>query len=553
MRRIRRFSLAIAALSCMCICMPSCTDNDSDSNGNAGNNNQSTDPCVIFTPQEIEDLGLDCGSSKPCDIGTKKCNGLDLMECKAKGNSSDWEKLETCTTSCVNNACTAPAQGCDIGTKKCSGNDLMECKAKGDSSDWEKLETCTTSCENNACTAPVLGCDIGTRKCSGNDLMECQVSGSSSEWKKLDTCTYACEIDECTDPAQSCNIGAKKCSGKDLMECKASGDSSEWQKLETCPYTCENNACKSSSQPVCDVGKIACSGVNRRECIDDNGTIKWKLLETCPRTCKDGECSDECLAPCTPDKYSCSGKILSKCEMLDNGCYGWKTAKTCERFCYADIGKCAEELPQCELTNNSKAALIEWVDGDTAWVRPIGDSKCNEYEYDSEKQSWVRIRFNIRIQGIDAPECTKEFNGRYQTCTQDTNYTNDNEIYGYEAWQAAVSLVPAETSIILTCDDPEPDGTCPVDATGHRDLAYVGYAKGNASYDFSTELTRLGMAFSNTEFPSSKRKDICLAQKEAQDAKVGIWSTGGLSQMGASKRRNLSTMEARCKAAIQGN
>ena len=553
MRRIQRFPLVTAAISCMFICMTSCTDNDSDSNKNAGNNAQSNDLCEIFTPQEIEELGLDCGSDKPCSVGTKKCSGLDLMECKASGDSAAWSKLETCATACENNACVNSQQGCDIGTKKCSGLDLMECKASGDSAAWSKLETCTTACENDACVNTQQGCDIGTRKCSGMDLMECKASGDSSAWSKLETCTTACENDACVNSQQGCDIGTRKCDGMDLMECKASGDSSAWSKLETCTTACENNACKSSGPAICEVGRIACSGINRRECIDDNGTIKWKLLETCPRSCKDGECSDECPATCTPDTYSCSGKTLSKCEPRENGCYGWQTQKNCERFCYADVGKCAEDLPLCELTNNSNAALIEWVDGDTAWVRPIGNGKCNEYEYDSETSNWVRIRFNIRIHGIDAPECTKAYNGRYLTCTQDTNYTNDNERYGYESWQAAVSLVPAETNIILTCDDPEPNGTCPVDATGHRDLAYIGYSKNSASYDFSTELTRLGMAFSNTEFSSSKRKDICLAQKEAQDANIGIWSTGGLSQMGSAKRRNLSDMETICKRAIQNN
>ena len=54
-----------------------------------------------------------------------------------------------------------------------------------------------------------------------------------------------------------------------------------------------------------------------------------------------------------------------------------------------------------------------------------------------------------------------------------------------------------------------------MDATGNRILAYLGYVKNNTSYDYSTEMARLGMAFSNTKFSSSKRRQICMAQKDA--------------------------------------
>ncbi len=59
------------------------------------------------------------------------------------------------------------------------------------------------------------------------------------------------------------------------------------------------------------------------------------------------------------------------------------------------------------------------------------------------------------------------------------------------------------------------------------------------------------MAFSNTKFASKKCKDICAAQKEAQEARVGIWSTGGLAQMGASKQRNLKKMTSTCQRAME--
>ncbi len=126
-----------------------------------------------------------------------------------------------------------------------------------------------------------------------------------------------------------------------------------------------------------------------------------------------------------------------------------------------------------------------------------------------------------------------------------------NKVQSLHRNDTAVILLPADTEVMITCDKPESDGTCPLDATGNRELAYLGYVKNNTSYDYSTEMARLGMAFSNTKFPSSKRRQICMAQKEAQSSHVGIWSTGGLSQMGSGKRNGLKNMDKLCQKAMQ--
>ena len=352
----------------------------------------------------------------------------------------------------------------------------------------------------------------------------------------------------CVNAQQSCIVGKKQCSGSKVQECKDNGGTPQWVDVETCSESCADGACK-TTQAACEIGKKQCNGYKIQECTDNGGTAQWTDLETCPISCRDAACSDICPTSCTEGAYSCSGKTLRQCKQGDNGCYSWTTVKNCERYCYANTGKCAEDLPTCELSNNSTATVIVWVDGDTIWVKPESNGVCNDYEYDSADAKWKRVRFNIRIHGIDAPECTKALDEtiHYQTCTQDTRYTNDNEKYGYESWVAANELVPVNTRVTLFCDEPDKDGICPVDATGHRDLAYVGYSKDSASYDFSTELARRGMAFANTAFDSSKLKDICAAQIEAQNAHVGIWSTGGLSQMGKSKRNQLKYMDEICE------
>ncbi len=350
-----------------------------------------------------------------------------------------------------------------------------------------------------------------------------------------------------------CDVGKRKCDGLNILECQIVNHATDWIVIDTCTDSCRDGECVTpmKPEPVCSVGDIDCSGSNRIECKDDHGTAVWSVIEACAKSCENGQCINECPSQCTQGNYACDGKTLTKCEMDNNGCYVWKAQKTCTQYCYADTGKCAEELPTCKLTNNSSARIIEWVDGDTLWVRPENDGLCNNYEYDSSTGKWMSVRFNIRIHGIDAPECAKQYNGRYMTCVKDTNYNDHNERYGYESWQTAVSLLPADAEVMITCDKPESDGTCPKDATGHRELAYLGYVNNNTSYDYSTEMARLGMAFSNTKFTSSKRRQICMAQKEAQSSHVGIWSTGGLSQMGSGKRNGLKNMDKLCQKATQ--
>lgn len=49
----------------------------------------------------------------------------------------------------------------------------------------------------------------------------------------------------------------------------------------------------------------------------------------------------------------------------------------------------------------------------------------------------------------------------------------------------------------------------------------------------------------------AQRRVSSTTQKEAQEANLGIWSTGGLSQMGSSKRHGLKNMEKLCKKSMQ--
>ncbi len=169
---------------------------------------------------------------------------------------------------------------------------------------------------------------------------------------------------------------------------------------------------------------------------------------------------------------------------------------------------CGFNTIECDLKNNSPGKVQRWIDGDTLYVyAKSGD--CREQ------------RYSIRVLGIDCPECTKNPGGFVaHYCIQDTNYNDHNEPYGYEAWLAAKKLLPEGSKVVLTCDR----DYCQRDNTRRRLLAYLGYEKDGASYDFSTEMARAGMAFTGTNFNAKKNKQICAAEAEALNNGVGFWS-----------------------------
>lgn len=247
--------------------------------------------------------------------------------------------------------------------------------------------------------------------------------------------------------------------------------------------------------------------------------------------------------------------------MGTDNCPYWETIQECDTVCSPEFGKCFDGLPACKFTNNIKATILQWTDGDTLWVRAKSDGNCNDHEYSAEQSDWQNIRYDIRVHGIDAPECSKQQNKyRYFTCVQNTTYyttNNQNEPYGYEAWVEAEKMLPYESEVLLSCDKTNTDGTCVFDRTEDRYLAYIGFTQNNASYDFSTELTRKGLAFSLTKFDSSKRSDICKAQKEAMNAQRNIWSladhtvSGVSAKFGPSKKNWLKYMEKRCNDAMK--
>lgn len=152
----------------------------------------------------------------------------------------------------------------------------------------------------------------------------------------------------------------------------------------------------------------------------------------------------------------------------------------------------------------------------------------------------------VRLLGIDAPECDKDFentpDGRRLVCVKDQEY------YGLEAYRELVKMVEDKT-LTLTCDV-APRAVCEKDQYD-RWLAYLKTEDGDAS----VELARRGAAFSYVLFDASKRAEICEAEYEAITKKRGMWALGSvdavLSRMNHDTRGWYRQMhDARCNAAM---
>ncbi len=456
-----------------------------------------------------------------------------------------------CGNSCSDSS-SCPSSSCVEGNEMCVGDTTFRCK--------KNVDGCLDLVE-----AP-SACTPGDTRCGASGDQQTCVTDGCTWWGKSESCALGC--DETTGRcrtnaacADSCTIGTTSCQGKNRMECKAQPDGcGAWVTAEVCPSSCDaqTGQCVSGCVANCNsLSTVSCQGKSRVECQVVDTCMQNVEIEQCPRYCEAGKCVT-CPTACTANAYSCNGLVLQHCEKDENGCLVNRVVETCNTYCDALSGSCKSEAPECKLVNGSHATVVQWTDADTVWVWPKGDGGCKTKDANGKN-----IRWRLRIAGIDAPECSKAKNSfYYYTCTKDTTYTNTNERYGYEAWQWTETLLPFRSEIILTCDDVTSEGVCEFDNTSDDDadedeqvynrfLTYVGYSKNNASYDFSVEIAREGLAFSNTKFPSSKRQQICDSQKEAINAKKNIWSLGNsisdvLKKMSTTKQKGLSSMSSRC-------
>lgn len=197
----------------------------------------------------------------------------------------------------------------------------------------------------------------------------------------------------------------------------------------------------------------------------------------------------------------------------------------------ATLDSADAESDQNQLRNGVTATIAHIVDGDTFDV-VIGRAEPRTY--------------TVRMRGLSAPECFKdaietEWGWRY-ACE------SDDELHGLAAYQALYGMLHGQT-VWLTCDT-APGDWCPTDVYG-RFLAYAEFG----GLDAATEMARGGHGFSYTDYPASRRAEICQAEYDAKAAGVGLWAEGDLDFVlahmhGSTAAWYREAHDARCDAAI---
>lgn len=155
-----------------------------------------------------------------------------------------------------------------------------------------------------------------------------------------------------------------------------------------------------------------------------------------------------------------------------------------------------------ELLNGTPVRFGHVVDGDTLDVF-VGDQAVKVY--------------TIRLKGLAAPECFKEYVqtenfGRRNQCA------TDDEYYGVKSREELLDLVTDKEGY-LTCDDVAVGEWCPTDPYD-RYLAYIEVD----GQDIATTMADRGAGFSYTSFYATKRADICAAEYDARGAGRGMWA-----------------------------
>ena len=204
-----------------------------------------------------------------------------------------------------------------------------------------------------------------------------------------------------------------------------------------------------------------------------------------------------------------------------------KLVENCSDYCHdgetGSNSSCSWGQPVCSFKEGSSAELILWIDGDTALLRPFtDDDSC-----DSSFVSWPNGNHEypkVRILGIDTPECTKARHPGYgqNTCTDDPYYTAENDPYGYDAWQFAMSRVKPGARVSVRCHETDEYNNCLKDMY-NRTLVYVEYN----GRDYSADIISAGLAMPNIQkIPRliEPEKAICQGLMNAISGRLGLYS-----------------------------
>lgn len=162
---------------------------------------------------------------------------------------------------------------------------------------------------------------------------------------------------------------------------------------------------------------------------------------------------------------------------------------------------------------------------------------------------------NLRLQGINAPECVKRSTSQGMECDpNNTDYVHDedkeiNEPYGAQAAQALKDLIALNRNVRIVCK--MVGGSCETDLYD-RYLVWVVIDTPEGPVDASYYLVEQGLALTYTSFPVDNMAAYCTAEDEAIAARRGMWKDGfdaAYSAMHPSTRKWYVYRNDRCRAA----
>ncbi len=169
-------------------------------------------------------------------------------------------------------------------------------------------------------------------------------------------------------------------------------------------------------------------------------------------------------------------------------------------------------------------------------------------------QNPLNAQRNIRLLGMDAPECSKrKVEGGMECDPNDTNYTVEsgvqypNEPYGAESGQALKDLIAINPEVRIACK--MAGGECERDKY-NRFLAWIVVETPDGPVDASYYIIEQGLGWTYTSFPTENMAMYCTAEDDAIAQKRGMWKDGFTAAYGAvtpETRRWYQYRNGRCR------
>ncbi|HSC89196.1 MAG TPA: hypothetical protein VLC09_18065 [Polyangiaceae bacterium] len=224
----------------------------------------------------------DSGGGSECEAGARRCDGNELVECKASGVG------ETLVEACDDGFVCSEADGggcmellCEPDALSCAENEVVRCSADGRS--LEPQQDCGDEvCSEGTCVEPV--CDDSQRRCQQGVVQAC--SSDRLTWEEEEVCgagTY-CAGETATCEEQICVPDAVACDAHNRLE-TCNGDGSALISQQACGRGnyCYGTQCNAQWRYDFDTKSIAGWVTNSRytnSFVTGTNATPWALAMT---------------------------------------------------------------------------------------------------------------------------------------------------------------------------------------------------------------------------------------------------------------------------------